>query len=140
MKAQPRRKGSGGATADDFRRLALSLEGAEQGSHMGAIDFRVGGRIFATLAHVEKGYGNLMLTPETQAAFVSELPEVFLPVAGSWGRMGATHVVLALAGEDVLRGALHTAWRLRVEANARSKTKARTQPRARDTARGPRRS
>ena len=87
---------------------------------MGAADFRVGGRIFATLAHQSKGYGNLMLTPEEQAAFVAELPEVFVPVAGGWGRSGATHVVLAKASDDLLRGALHTAWRLRVEANARS--------------------
>ena len=58
--------------SSDFRRLALSLEGAEEGSHMGAVDFRVGGRIFATLAAVKQGYGKLMLTPEHQAAFVAE--------------------------------------------------------------------
>jgi hypothetical protein len=108
-------------TPSDFRRIALSLEGAEEGSHMGAADFRVGGRIFATLAHQAKGYGNLMLTPEQQAAFMAELPDVFVPVAGGWGRMGATHLVLAKANEDLLRGALETAWRLRIEANARSK-------------------
>jgi hypothetical protein len=68
--------------AKDFRRIALSMEGAEEGSHMGAVDFRVGGRIFATLASEKQGYGNLMLTPEQQAAFVEELPEVFLPVHG----------------------------------------------------------
>ena len=72
----------------DFRRLALSLDGAEESSHMGAADFRVGGRIFATLASVAQGYGNLMLTPEQQAAFVAEAPEVYLPVAGGWGRGG----------------------------------------------------
>ena len=77
-------------TAADFRRIALSLEGAEEGSHMGAVDFRVGGHIFATLASVEHGYGNLMLTPELQEQFVSEAPELFLPIAGGWGRMGAT--------------------------------------------------
>jgi hypothetical protein len=59
--------------AKDFRRVALSLEGAEEGSHMGHADFRVGGRIFATLAPQHLGYGNLMLTPEQQAAFVEEL-------------------------------------------------------------------
>ena len=106
-------------TPADFKRIALSLDGAEQGSHMGAIDFRVGGRIFATLAHQAMGYGNLMLTPEQQAAFVEELPNVFLPVAGGWGRMGATHVVLANAHEDVVRGALETAWRLRTDMNQR---------------------
>jgi hypothetical protein len=106
-------------TPRDFRRIALSLEGAEQGSHMGAVDFRVGGRIFATLAHQSRGYGNLMLTPEQQAAFVEELPDVFVPVAGGWGLMGATHVVLANANEDVVLGALIAAWRIRVEMNQR---------------------
>src|SRR6266436_5952910 len=96
--------------AKDFRRIALSFEGAEEGSHMGAVDFRVGGRIFATLASVKLGYGNLMITPEIQAAFVGELPEVFLPIAGGWGRMGMTHIRLAAANKDVLEGALRTAW------------------------------
>ena len=107
-------------TAADFRRIALSMEGAEEGSHMGAVDFRVGGRIFATLAAVSQGYGNLMLTPEQQAMFVAETPEVFLPIAGGWGRNGATHVRLSAANEDLLRGALHTAWKVRVEKNLKT--------------------
>ena len=111
--------------ANDFRRIALSLQGAEESSHMGAPDFRVGGRIFATLASQAQGYGNLILTPEQQAAFVEELPEVFVPIAGGWGRMGATHIRLAAASEDVLAGALHTAWKLRVEKNAKSGKKSR---------------
>ena len=78
--------------ASDFRRIALSLEGAEEGSHMGSPDFRVGGRIFATLASQKKGYGNLMLTLEQQAEFVAEQPELFVPIAGGWGRMGMTHI------------------------------------------------
>lgn len=106
--------------AKDFWRIALSLEGAEEGSHMGAVDFRVGGRIFATLAHEKQGYGNLMLTPEQQAAFLEELPEVFLPVHGGWGRNGATHVRLAAVSEDVLEGALRTAWKLRMDRNAKA--------------------
>jgi len=106
--------------AKDFRRIALSLEGAEEGSHMGAVDFRVGGRIFATLASVKQGYGNLMLSPGHQAAFVEELPEVFLPVHGGWGRNGATHVRLAVVSEDVLEGAVRTAWKLRVEKNEKA--------------------
>jgi hypothetical protein len=107
----------------DFRRLALSLDGAEEGSHMGAVDFRVGGRIFATLASRHLGYGNLMLSPEEQAAFIDEMPEVFVPIAGGWGRMGMTHVVLEKANEDLLWGALQTAWRLRVEANEKARTR-----------------
>jgi hypothetical protein len=108
-------------TIKDFRRIALSFEGAEEGSHMGAVDFRVGGRIFCTLAHAKKGYGNLMLKPEQQAMFVEELPEIFLPVAGGWGRNGATHVVLANASEDVLEGAIRVAYQLRVEANKKAR-------------------
>jgi hypothetical protein len=104
---------------EDFRRIALSLDGAQESSHMGAPDFRVGGRIFATLASQKQGYGNLMLTPEQQAAFVEELPKVFLPIAGGWGRMGATHIRLAAANEDVLSGALRAAWKLRLEKNAK---------------------
>src|SRR5580704_4416234 len=104
-------------TSADFRRIALGLEGAEESSHMGAPDFRVGGRIFATLASQSQGYGNLMLNPDQQAAFVEELPEVFLPIHGGWGRMGATHIRLATATEEVLSGALQTAWKLRVEKN-----------------------
>jgi hypothetical protein len=106
-------------TAADFRRLALSLPGAEERSHMGAPDFRVGGRIFATLASESKGYGNLMLTPELQTEFVQEAPDVFLPVPGGWGRNGATHIRLAQATEDLLAGALRTAWKLRKDKNAR---------------------
>jgi hypothetical protein len=109
-------------TAKDFRRVALKLEGAEEASHMGAADFRVGGRIFATLAHQAKGYGNLMLTPAQQALFVEEQPEVFLPVAGGWGRKGVTHIRLEAANEDLLAGALRTAWKLRIEKNEKCPT------------------
>lgn len=112
-------------TPADFRRIALSLEGAEEGSHMGAVDFRVGGRIFATLASQDKGYGNLMLDPEQQAEFIAARPEVFLPIHGGWGRMGMTHIRLAEATEDVLEGALRTAWRLRMEKNARARKRPR---------------
>ena len=101
--------------AEDFRRIALSLECVEESSHMGAPDFRVGGRIFATLASQSQGYGNLKLTPEQQAEFVRDLPEVFVPIAGGWGRMGMTHIRLAAADEDILAGALRTAWKLRLE-------------------------
>src|SRR5438552_19076192 len=102
----------------DFRRIALSLKGAEEGSHMGSSDFRVGGRIFATLASVKLGYGNLMLTPEQQAEFVREAPGIFVPIAGGWGKSGSTHIRLASANEDVLSGALRAAWKLRMEKNA----------------------
>src|SRR5882672_5018596 len=129
-------------TIKDFRRIALSMEGAEEGSHMGSPDFRVGGRIFCTLASAKKGYGNLMLKPEQQLMFIEELPEIFIPIAGGWGRMGMTHVILANVSEDVLEGAIRTAYNLRVAANrksgrksailkkkARSKSKPKAKPR-----------
>ena len=114
--------------ANDFRRIALSLPGAEESSHMGSPDFRVGGRIFATLASQDKGYGNLMLNPDQQTAFVTELPEVFLPIAGGWGRMGATHIRLKPATEDILIGALLAAYNLRLKKNEATR-KPRKSPR-----------
>jgi len=86
---------------------------------MGAADFRVGGKIFATLASEKEGYGNLMLDLEQQGLFLTDRPDVFLPIRGGWGRMGMTHVRLVEADEEVLRGALRTAWRLRVEKNGK---------------------
>ncbi len=96
---------------------------------MGQPDFRVGGRIFATLAAAAQGYGNVLLTPEQQAAFVEELPDIFIPIAGGWGRNGATHIRLATVNEDVLEGALRTAWQLRLEKNRKSGGKKRRVPR-----------
>ena len=110
-------------TAADFRRIALSLEGVEEYSHAGFPAFRVGGRKFASLASQAHGYGNLMLTLEQQAAFVEEAPEIFLPIPGGWGKMGHTHIRLAAASEDVLRGALRTAWKLRTDKNTKTRRK-----------------
>jgi YjbR len=116
--------------AMDFRRIALRFEGAEEGSHVGSPDFRVGGKIFATLASQKQGYGNLKLTPEQQTDFVRELPEVFIPIPGGWGRMGMTHIRLDKASEDVLEGALRAAWKLRVDQNKKTKkTKTKAQER-----------
>jgi hypothetical protein len=109
----------------DFRRIALSLEGVEEVSHAGLPAFRVGGRRFASLASQVKGYGNLTLTLEHQAAFVEEAPEIFLPIAGGFGKMGHTHIRLAAANEDILTGALRTAWKLRIEKNAKKRDQRR---------------
>ena len=110
-------------TAAEFRRIALSLDGVEEYSHSGLPAFRVGGRKFASLASQAEGYGNLMLTLEQQAAFVEEAPEIFLPIPGGWGRMGHTHIRLAAANKDVLTGALRTAWKLRIDRNAKTSRK-----------------
>ncbi|HSY35170.1 MAG TPA: MmcQ/YjbR family DNA-binding protein [Acidobacteriaceae bacterium] len=92
-----------------YRRLALAMPGAVEGSHMGAVDFRVDGRIFATLAYGHKGLGTLMLSPEQQAMFLAEAPEYFSAAPGGWGRMGMT-LVRVDAPESVLAGALSTAF------------------------------
>ena len=117
-------------TAEDFRRIALSFDGAEESSHMGVADFRVGGRIFATLARQDDGFGNLKLTPELQQLLIAESPDIFLPIKGGWGRMGMTHIRLDEASERQMTDALHTAWRLRVDMNekgsSRSKKPAKT--------------
>lgn len=104
--------------ASGFRKIALSFAGVEEGSHMGAVDFRVGGRIFATLASEKLGYGNLIISPELQAELIGQRPDLFLPVAGGWGRMGATHIRLADATATDLKHALRIAWEHRIEKNA----------------------
>ncbi len=113
-------------TPADFRRIALSLPDVEEVSHAGLPAFRVGGRRFASLASQAEGYGNLTLTPEQQAAFVEAAPAIFLPIPGGFGRMGHTHIRLAAANEDVLRGALQAAWKLRVDGNARTRARKST--------------
>ena len=105
----------------DFRRIALTLEG-ETSTWATQISASAA-RKFATLAAAKQGYGNIMITPEQQAAFVEELPEVFIPVKGGWGRNGAAHVKLELANEDLLTGALRTAWKLGLNLNAKTKNK-----------------
>jgi hypothetical protein len=97
-------------TAADFRRLALSLPEAVEGSHFGVADFRVAGKIFATLALEAEGYGVLLLTAEQQSGMVEDEPKIFSPVPGGWGQKGATRVRLAKVLPDILEGALRTAW------------------------------
>ena len=108
--------------AEDFRQMALSLDGAEESSHMGAPDFRVGGHIFATLAMQQLGYGNLMLSPALQQVLMAEAPEVFLPIPGGWGRMGCTHIRLGEASAQQMLKGLQLAWSLRVEKNGNSRS------------------
>jgi hypothetical protein len=100
-------------TGAGFRRLALHMPEAVEGSHFHVPDFRVGGKIFATLAYEKEGFGVLMLTPEQQAGMAGDAPDLFSPVPGGWGRGGATRVRLAKVTADILEGALRTAWRNR---------------------------
>ena len=98
-------------TADEFRNLALTLPEAVEAAHMGHPDFRVRGKIFATLGHPADGWGMVKLTPAQQTEFVAREAAVFQPVPGGWGHQGATHVRLAAATEAQVRPALVAAWR-----------------------------
>jgi hypothetical protein len=100
-------------TADDFRKLALSLPDAVEQSHMDHPDFRVGGKIFATLGYPDAGWAALSLTPGDQQLFVVADPEAFVPVKGAWGAKGATNVRLKAATKARVREALRVAWRSR---------------------------
>jgi hypothetical protein len=95
----------------DFQRLALSLPEAVEGQHFGHADFRVDGKIFATLALAKEGFGVLLLTPEQQAGMIGDEPKIFSPVPGGWGTKGSTRVLLAKVPRDILEAALRTAWR-----------------------------
>jgi hypothetical protein len=96
-------------TADKFRNLALEISGAVESSHMNHPDFRIGGKIFATLGYPDDEHGMVKLTPEQQRIFLKKAPEVFDPCAGAWGRQGATSVNLAPAKVRLLRTALEAA-------------------------------
>jgi len=94
-----------------FRKLALSLPETEERQHMSHPDFRVAGKIFATLGYPDKTRGMVKLTPEEQHYFSKDHPAVFIPVKGTWGRRGATSVLLKAADKDVLAKAIQAAWR-----------------------------
>jgi hypothetical protein len=99
-------------TSSDFRRIALGLEGAIEASHMGHPDFRINGRIFATLRHHSDWgmVGMVVLRPEQQQTFVKDNPEAFVMEKGAWGRAGCTTVLLGSVEEDTLGEALTLAW------------------------------
>lgn len=104
-------------TASDFRRLALSFNGAVERAHMGHPDFRAGGRIFATLAAPGRDLAMVKLPPEMQQAFIADHPRVFFPAAGAWGLQGATMVRLEAADEETVGAALTEAWRVANDRN-----------------------
>jgi len=96
---------------DQFRRLAIGLPEASESAHMRHPDFRVGGKIFATLGYPDKAWAMVKLTADQQLLFVTAHPDVFVPVKGAWGRKGATNVRLTSATAKTLRPALAAAWR-----------------------------
>ena len=106
-------------TAADFRRMALRLPGASEAAHMGHPDFRVAGKIFATLGYPKRAFAMVQLTPEQQELFVRAEPKSFTPVPGGWGRKGSTHVLLKTANKAAVREALTVAWRNRTSKETR---------------------
>jgi hypothetical protein len=107
------------ASADDFRRIALSFPGAEEKAHMAHPDFRVGGKIFATLGSPDADWGMVGLLPEQQALAIEAEPDSFKPAAGAWGRGGSTLVKLDRVSDEWLERALHWAWTKRAPARLR---------------------
>ena len=99
------------STPPDFRRIALSLPQTEERQHMNHPDFRVAGKIFATLAYPNKQFAMVKLTPIQQEDFVASHPAAFRPVNGAWGRKGCTHILLAKANKRSIKEALLAAWR-----------------------------
>jgi len=105
-------------TADQFRKLALSLPETSEQSHMGHPDFRVHGKIFATLGYPDEGWGMVKLSRGQQRRWVEGEPKIFQPVKGEWGRRGNTNVLLKAATKEKIEPALEAAWR-NVAPNAR---------------------
>ena len=105
-------------TADEFRAMALSLPDVVESSNMNHPDFRVGGKIFATLGYPSNEWGVVGLTPEEQARLMKSEPDVFVPAKGAWGRAGSTQVCLRLARERSVEAALKGAWQNRLTKNS----------------------
>src|SRR5580704_17018624 len=97
--------------ATEFRRMALGLPETAERAHMDHPDFRVRGKIFATLGYPAKGWGMVKLTPEQQHYFSKDHPDVFVPVKGAWGRRGATSVRFNKVSKELLQRAISAAWR-----------------------------
>jgi hypothetical protein len=96
-------------TIDQFRKMALKIPGAVERSHMNHPDFRVGGKIFASLSVPDENWGMVKLTPQQQRTFIKKAPKVFKPCSGAWGRQGYTNVYLASAKATIVRTALDAA-------------------------------
>lgn len=110
-------------TPDQFRGLALAMDGAVENAHMGHPDFRANGRIFATL-HPGDESGMVKLTLEQQQEFLREGSDAFVPASGAWGRQGCTTVRLGAVDEDTLGQALTLAWQnTKKQTDARRKKK-----------------
>lgn len=106
-------------TAGQFRKIALDLSGVEERAHMGHPDFRVGGKIIASLGYPDDEWGMVALTPEQQEECLRLRPDVFAPVNGAWGRRGATLVRLKAADTEAAGAAMTLAWKNRAQKGRR---------------------
>ena len=96
-------------TSDEFRKMALEIPTAVERSHMHHPDFRVAGKIFASLGVPDKNWSMVKLTPEQQREFIRTAPKVFKPCSGAWGQQGATNVYLGIADPSIVHAALDAA-------------------------------
>ena len=103
-------------TVAEFRRIALGFPETDEQSHMGHPDFRVGGKIFATLGYPDPDHGMVILPPDQQSEFIRGNPDVFAPAKGAWGKSGSTIVRLAAADDQTVKRAIEIAWRKRAPA------------------------
>jgi hypothetical protein len=110
---------------NDFRRMALRMEGAVEGAHMDHPDFRVNNRIFATLHH-DREFGMVALSPDQQKQFMGAHPDAFTPESGAWGRAGSTRVRLASVDEETLGEAMTFAWQNVVQKGASTPARKRS--------------
>jgi hypothetical protein len=97
-------------TSDDFRRLALSFPETSEQAHMEHPDFRVRGKIFATLGYPDEHHGMVKLFPDQREEFVRAAPDIFAPAKGAWGRQGATTVLLHASKKAIVKDAMNAAW------------------------------
>lgn len=100
-------------TAEDFRRIALSMPEATAAAHQGHPEFRIAGKIFANLSLEEEGYGVLFLDENQQSELLKTAPEIFSPLPGGLGRKGSTRVLLASITQKTLEEAMRSAWKKR---------------------------
>jgi hypothetical protein len=98
-------------TVDTFRKMALAYPRAVESSHMNHPDFRIDGKIFATIGYPDESSAMVKLTPEQQGLLVRKAPSIFNPCSGAWGKGGATSICLPLAKQSVVRPALNAAWK-----------------------------
>jgi hypothetical protein len=97
-------------TAMEFRELALGFPEAVESSHVSHPDFRIRGKVFATLGYPDDKHGVLMLTPDAQNDAIGRNPKAFSPASGAWGRRGNTVVLLTAIRAIAIREWMEIAW------------------------------